>query len=178
MYPEQWPKDVFVERARIFATAAHAAVKQVRKYTKEPYINHPAAVVKLVASVSHTSEMLAAAWLHDVVEDTGVGLNTIRGEFGDKVVDLVDWLTDVSKPEDGNRATRKAIDRNHLAAAPAKAQTIKLADIIDNTLTIKERDPDFYKVYRLEKEKLLEVMTQGDPTLMKIAKEQTEGVKA
>src|ERR1700719_3147112 len=85
LYPEQWPKDVFVERARIFATAAHTAVKQTRKYTHEPYINHPAAVVKLVASVPHTPEMLAAAWLHDVVEDTGVTLKILDAEFGGKV---------------------------------------------------------------------------------------------
>ena len=167
-----------VERARIFATAAHAAVKQTRKYTGEPYINHPAAVVKLVASVPHTPEMLAAAWLHDVVEDTGVDLETIRAEFGNEVAYLVDWLTDKSKPEDGNRAVRKAMDRVGLSNAPVSAQTIKLADIIDNMISIKERDPDFYKVYGLEKEQLLEVMNQGDPMLMKIAKEQINEVKA
>ncbi len=163
-----------VERARIFATAAHAAVKQKRKYTNEPYINHPAAVVKLVASVPHTPEMLAAAWLHDVVEDTGVDFDTISAEFGEKVTDLVAWLTDQSTLKDGNRETRKAIDRNYLSVAPPDAQTIKLADIIDNMKSIKEHDPSFYKVYRLEKEQLLEVMTLGDPILMKLAKEQVQ----
>ena len=161
-----------IERARVFATAAHAAVKQVRKYTNEDYIVHPAAVVEIVNSVPHSKEMVAAAWLHDVVEDTGVSLDLVRDEFGDTVADLVFWLTDHSKPEDGNRATRKAIDRTRIAVAPMDAQTIKLADLIDNTLTIEARDPDFYRVYRREKQLLLDVLTLGDPALMRIARDQ------
>ncbi|VDZ55823.1 bifunctional (p)ppGpp synthetase II/ guanosine-3',5'-bis pyrophosphate 3'-pyrophosphohydrolase [Serratia odorifera] len=59
-----------VERARRYATKAHAAIDQRRKYTNAPYIVHPQAVVEIVRSVPHTDEMLAAAWLHDTVEDT------------------------------------------------------------------------------------------------------------
>lgn len=155
-----------VEKARIFATAAHGAVAQLRKYTNEPYIVHPAEVVSIVKTVSHTDEMLAAAWLHDVVEDTGVTLETIRAEFGDKVAELVGWLTDVSRPEQGNRATRKAIDRAHTAMAPAEAQTIKLADLISNTRSIMQHDEKFAKTYLEEKRLLLEVMTKGDAVLL------------
>ena len=155
-----------VERARVFATAAHAAVGQLRKYTYEPYIVHPAEVVRIVRSVPHTDEMVAAAWLHDVVEDTGVTIEVIRAEFGEKVAELVGWLTDVSRPEQGNRATRKAIDRAHTAMAPAEAQTIKLADLISNTRSIMAHDEKFAKTYLEEKRLLLEVMTKGDPTLM------------
>lgn len=50
------------QRAREFAEAAHARIDQRRKYTGEPYIAHPAAVVELVRSVPHTDEMIAAAW--------------------------------------------------------------------------------------------------------------------
>lgn len=153
-------------RALAFATEAHGSIDHRRKYTGDPYIVHPIAVAEIVRSVPHTPEMIAAAYLHDVVEDTPVGLDEIREEFGDEVADLVDRLTDVSKPSDGNRAVRKAIDRRHLAAAPAEAQTIKLADLIDNTLTISVHDPDFWRVYRREKLALLEVMCLGDPTLM------------
>ena len=103
-----------VERARVFATAAHAAVKQVRKYTFEPYIVHPAEVASIVATVPHTNEMLAAAWLHDTVEDTGVSIAAIRMEFGNEIASLVEWLTDVSKPDDGNRAHRKAMEEKRL----------------------------------------------------------------
>jgi (p)ppGpp synthase/HD superfamily hydrolase len=160
------------DRARIFATAAHAAVAQLRKYTNEPYIVHPAEVVQILKTRPHDPEMVAAAWLHDVVEDTGVSIEVIRAEFGSKVSDLVGWLTDVSRPEQGNRATRKAIDRAHTASAPAEAQTIKLCDLISNTRSIVEHDPEFARVYLAEKRLLLEVMTKADPELMRRARAQ------
>lgn len=160
-----------IDKARVFATAAHAAAAQLRKYTMEPYIVHPAEVFTIVSSVaSATPEMLAAAWLHDVVEDTGVTIETIRAEFGTEVAELVGWLTDVSRPEQGNRATRKAIDRAHTAMAPAEAQTIKLADLISNCTSIKEHDEAFAKVYFEEKRLLLEVLTKGNPVLLERAK--------
>lgn len=155
-----------VERARVFATAAHAAVGQVRKYTFEPYIVHPAEVAAIVASVPHTEAMLAAAWLHDTVEDTGVTIETVRTEFGSEVAELVGWLTDVSRPEHGNRAHRKALDRAHTASSPAEAQTVKLADLIANTRSIMVHDEAFAKTYLEEKRLLLAVMNKGDPTLL------------
>jgi (p)ppGpp synthase/HD superfamily hydrolase len=158
-----------VSKAREFAKTAHESINQRRKWSNEPYFVHCAAVAAIVAGVEHTPEMLAAAFLHDVVEDTPVTLKTIHANFGDKVEELVWWLTDQSKPSDGNRATRKAIDRAHLAAAPPEAQTVKLADLIDNTSTIVEFDPNFAKVYLREKALLLKVMNKGNPTLMGIA---------
>lgn len=153
------------ERARLFATAAHAATGQKRKYTGDDYIVHPAAVAEIVRSVPHTEDMLAAAWLHDVVEDTKVALSVIQQEFGDRVAALVRDLTDVSVPSDGNRAARKTLDRTHTAEASPKAKTIKLADLIDNTSSIVRHDPDFAKVYLVEKSQLLEVLRKGDATL-------------
>ena len=161
-----------VTRARVFATAAHAAVGQLRKYTFEPYIVHPAEVAKIVESVDGTPEMVAAAWLHDTVEDTGVTIETIRAEFGEEVAELVGWLTDVSRPEQGNRAVRKAIDRAHTAASPAAAQTVKFADLIANTRSIMQHDVEFARVYLAEKRQLLEVMTKGDPRLRERAMSQ------
>lgn len=162
-----------IEKARAFATAAHAAVGQLRKYTFEPYIVHPAEVAALVATVpGHTPEMIAAAWLHDTVEDTGVTSELIRKEFGDEVAELVGWLTDVSRPDHGNRAARKAVDRAHTAGAPAAAQTIKLADLIANTRSIMAHDEKFAVTYLAEKRMLLEVMTKGDPGLMAQARAQ------
>ena len=148
---------------RDFATVAHSG--QTRKYTGEPYIEHPAAVAAIVASVRHTSAQVAAAWLHDVVEDTIVTLDDMRSYFGPEVAGLVYWLTDVSRPQDGNRATRKALDRAHIAKAPPAAKTVKLADLIDNTSSIVARDPDFAKVYLREKALLLDVLREGDATL-------------
>ena len=159
-----------VDKALVFATAAHAAVKQTRKYTGEPYIIHPIHVMSIVKTVTHTPEMLAAALLHDVVEDTGVTIELIDKEFGAEVSSLVEWLTDVSKPEDGNRTVRKAIDRKHIARAPAQAKTIKLADLISNTQSIVEHDLNFAEIYLKEKMDLLSVLQHGgDPTLWKEA---------
>jgi len=156
-----------VEKARIFATAAHAAVSHKRKYTFEDYIIHPAEVAATVAAVEGaTFEMIAAAWLHDTVEDTGVTIEIIESEFGKEVATLVGWLTDVSKPKDGNRAIRKAIDREHTAMAPPEAHTVKLADLMSNTKSIVMHDAAFAKTYLAEKRLLLEVMTGADAGLM------------
>jgi len=155
--------------ARLFADHHHAVINQRRKYTGEPYIMHPAAVAKIVKSVPHTQEMVAAAWLHDTVEDTEATLVDINHYFGPDVTMLVEMLTDVSRPDDGNRAARKAIDLEHTSLASPEAQTIKLADLIDNSRSIVERDPGFAKIYLAEKAKLLEVLTEGDSTLYAMA---------
>ena len=85
--------------------------------------------------------------------------------FGEDVATLVDWLTDVSRPSDGNRAARKAIDRARLACAPARAQTIKLADLIDNTASVVAHGKGFAPVYLREARELLGVLDRGDPSL-------------
>lgn len=154
-----------IEKARIFATAAHAAVGQRRKYTGEPYICHPAAVASLVSSVSEDDETVAAAWLHDVVEDTAVSIDTIRAEFGPVVSALVEQVTDVSASIDGNRAHRKEIDRMHSAEGSPSAKSIKLADMIDNLPSIIAGDPKFAKVYVAEQRLLLSVLTEGSARL-------------
>ncbi len=161
----------FEERAKIFATAAHYAAGNIRKYTGEPYINHPAEVVSILkmCTTPATEQMKCAAWLHDVVEDTGVPLSVIDDIFGHYVAALVEQLTDISKPEDGNRAARKEIDRNHTAACNASAATIKLADLISNSKSIMERDLEFAKTYLAEKRLLLEVLRHGDKNLWDIA---------
>jgi len=157
-----------VKRALDFAVKAHATQK--RKYTNEPYVTHPIIVAGLVASVGGSKYMVAAALLHDVVEDCGVTQATLFAEFGQEVANLVYWLTDYSIGHPGNRIARKAMDREHIAKAPADAQTIKLADLIDNTPSITKYDPDFAKVYMAEKRALLEGMHYGDPSLYLNAK--------
>ena len=163
----------FEERAKIFATAAHYAAGNVRKYTGEPYINHPAEVASILDLCAEppTEQMKCAAWLHDVVEDTGVPISVIDDIFGHYVASLVEQLTDVSKPEDGNRAARKEIDRNHTAKCCPSAATIKLADLISNTKSIVARDAEFAKTYLAEKKLLLEVLKHGDENLWKVAYE-------
>lgn len=160
-----------LQRAVSFCMAAHCAVGQKRKYTGEDYYHHPLEVASLVVehSLHWNIAMLVAAVLHDVVEDTQVPLSVIESQFGPEVAALVEQLTDVSKPEDGKRSIRKAIDREHTAKASHQAKTIKLADLISNTRSITARDPKFAPAYLAEKRQLLEVLKEGDPVLYQMA---------
>jgi len=147
-------KITLVEDARVFAALAHRG--QVRKYTGEPYVTHPIAVAKIVASVTGDQEMIAAALLHDVVEDTAVTIEEIESRFGGLVALYVENLTDISCLDDGFRAARKAVDRAHTAIAVPEAKTIKLADLIHNSSSILEHDKRFAKIYMAEKRLLLD----------------------
>lgn len=154
-------------QASAFAAAAHSYIDQRRKYTNEPYIVHPAAVARLVAEVTDDQAMIAAAWLHDVVEDTPVTIEEIVSVFGDDIASLVSDLTGVAKPEDGARHVRKAIDLEHTAQASPRAKTIKLADLLHNLGSIAEHDPSFALTYMQEKRRLLNVLKEGDSALFR-----------
>lgn len=170
-----WPdlagsnENEMIRRASLFAGRAHASIGRRRKYTNEPYIDHPVAVAELVRSVPHSAEMIMAAYLHDTVEDTPITLADIDREFGSTVCNYVGMLTDVSRPDDGNRQQRKEIDRQHTARAQPAAKTIKLADIIDNARSITEHDPEFAATYLVEQEALMDVLIEGDKSLYLIA---------
>ncbi len=162
-------KHPIVIKARTFAQQAHGAINHRRKYVDEPYAVHLEAVAAMVAEVSSEPELIAAAWLHDVVEDTTTTIDILEGEFGERIATLVAELTDISVPGDGDREARKSKDRAHVAGACAAAKTIKLADMINNTKTIATHDPDFAVVYMREKRLLLDVLTEGDTGLYAIA---------
>lgn len=175
-----------VKAAENIATHAHRS--QVRKYSGVPYIVHPQEVMELVESVAHTEAMLAAAWLHDTIEDTDVCAFEIANECSNEVAALVEMLTDISIPEDGNRKVRKAKDLAHTANASPEAKTIKLADLISNSRSIfghaEEGNKDakaFAKLYAIEKRALLDVLTEGSPKLWEEANSLllafTQGVK-
>jgi (p)ppGpp synthase/HD superfamily hydrolase len=146
-----------------FARCAHR--KQKRKYTGEPYAVHCEAVASLVAQYTADQDVIAAACLHDTVEDTDVTASEIYEVFGQRVAQLVLEVTDVSRPEDGNRKARKALDCEHVARSSPEGATIKLADLIDNTGSIVKYDKGFARSYLREKEALLEVLKHGNPEL-------------
>lgn len=147
-----------------FAVLAHDAVGQRRKYTDAPYIVHPIRVANIVHEFRGTKDMIAAAYLHDTVEDTNVTMEDIQSNFGPDIAVIVEGLTDVSIPSDGNREVRKAIDRQHSADASYEAQFVKCADIIDNSSDIIDMDPSFWKVYQREMKLLLDVMDKVKTT--------------
>lgn len=146
---------------------------QTRKKTGEPYHVHPFSVAKTIKDMGYTEEMICAAYLHDVYEDCLHHFNDSLSEafeyvsckYGDKVAQLVYELTNRSNKEDGNRATRKAIDNAHLSTASAEAQTIKCADILDNT-SEKSMDDNMRSYYIPEKIKQIEVLTKAHPDLL------------
>ena len=159
-----------INEALIFAIEKHSG--QTRKYTGHPYIFHPISVAMIVMETpDHTDEMVVAALLHDVVEDCGVLPEEVGARFGLGVQDLVYWLTDIAKPEDGNRAERKAIEREKWARCDRPgAKTVKLADLLDNTSSILARDPKFATVYLEEKRLMLPLLDGGDAGLLERAR--------
>ena len=175
-FPRVYFKDIYTEddeqmdiitKAEQFAQEAHK--NHQRKYTGDPYYVHLDEVRNIVKQAGGTIEQQAAALLHDTVEDTSVTPADVTKEFGPKIAKLVIELTDVSKPEDGNRKTRKAMDRDKLAGVSAEAQTVKYADLISNGKDIAQNDPKFAKVYHAEKADLLRVMKKGNQNLRKQA---------
>jgi len=165
---------VFKNAAELFADCAHSSIGQKRKYTNEPYIVHPRNVAYLIKIVGGSDEMISAAFLHDVLEDVApknqrFNETQIRKLFGDKITNYVLWLTDNIPLDFGNRKQRKNYALERIASAPKEVKTIKLADLIDNSLTICEYDPNFAKVYMPEKRALLEVLKEGDKYLWDMA---------
>ena len=150
---------MLIQKAKALATIAHRG--QLRKYTNEPYIVHPAAVAKHLELVGCDEETIAAAWLHDVIEDCEVTAKQIALLVSEQVANLVLEVSDVSRKEDGNRKVRKAIDLRHLSHASIRGANIKLADLTDNTESILKHDPNFAKVYLVEKEEALKALKHG-----------------
>jgi (p)ppGpp synthase/HD superfamily hydrolase len=153
----------FLENVRDFCIMAHG--NQKRKYTGAPYYEHCFEVAVIVGMVSNDNSVIAAALLHDVIEDTDFKYEDLKQNFGMYIAGLVLEVTDVSRPEDGNRRVRKLIDQAHLEESSTNGATIKLADIISNTQDIMQHDPNFAKVYLKEKRALLPLLTHGNAKL-------------
>lgn len=154
-----------VTTERIQQSAAMAAEwhkDQVRKYTGEPYTEHLREVAAIVRSVPYTEDMVCAAWLHDILEDTGCPGWKVEANFGPAVYHLVWLLSDLMPHSVGNRAYRKGLYRQKLAMFGPEAHTIKLADLISNARSIFKQDPGFASVYAGEMGDLLRVLTKGD----------------
>lgn len=148
--------------------ARRAHTGQKRKYNGRPYVEHPARVAARTAiHPGSTEEMVAAAFLHDVLEDTAVTGEELLKTTNAVVYDLVEWMTNRSKKTHptANRAERKQIDRNRLAGAPGQVKIIKLIDRIDNLREMEGADPGFSKLYAKESLLLCEALRDGDRDL-------------
>lgn len=164
-----------LDAAITIASQAHAG--QRRKYVNTPYLSHCLEVVNILIEHGIDDQvMLAAAALHDVIEDCEGWdvwqLNVELFRHGDddqrfRLVELVQQLTEPA--HQGNRATSKALECVRLSKISADAQTIKYADLISNTGSIVQHDEGFAKVYLQEKWNILKVMRQGDEGLLNAA---------
>ena len=165
-----------VARAQSFAHDAHDSINQKRKYSGKPYWIHTDEVAEIVSGVTEDPEIIAAAHLHDVLEDVNeepYDYVYIKDLFGSRVVSLVKELTDEftkKRYPKLNRTERKSKEAERLSKLSPDAQTIKLADMISNAKDLKKSDPGFADVYLREKETILEGMTKGNPVLFKRAK--------
>lgn len=126
-----------LDRAIIFAVKAHAGTE--RRGKGYPYIVHPLEAMEIVATMTPDQELLAAAALHDTVEDTDVTVEQIRAEFGDRIATLVadeseERPNGLSDEESWHDRKRAAI--NHLANASHDAKIVALGDKLSNMRAI------------------------------------------
>lgn len=139
-----------IDRADAFAEKSHEG--QIRRYTGEPYVEHPRRVAAMVRCLTDDPEVIAAALLHDVIEDCDVTIDDIVAEFGNRVARLVWELTDWYPSIEGMcRAERKGLEADRLGGCSWEARLVKICDIIDNAPSIEEHGGDFAKVWKAEK---------------------------
>jgi (p)ppGpp synthase/HD superfamily hydrolase len=139
---------VKVTKAACFAAEAHAG--QTRKGgPKAPYVNHLAEVAAAVAEATggRDADLVAAAWLHDVVEDCGIEADDLASRFGAEVADLVREVTDdMSLPK--NKRRQRQVET--VAEKSERARLLKLADKTSNVTAVVEEPPAEWSRAELE----------------------------
>ena len=122
-----------IERAYAVAERAHDGQK---RRSGEPYITHPVAVAQILAELGIGSKTVAAALLHDTVEDTEYSLDQLRADFGDEVAMLVDGVTKLDKVKYGDSAQAETVRKMIVAMSrDIRVLIIKLADRLHNART-------------------------------------------
>ena len=127
-----------LDRAIAFAVRAHAGTE--RRGKGFPYIVHPLEAMAIVSTITPDQELLAAAVLHDTVEDTDVTNEDIRAEFGDRVASLV--KVDSVGDDEGTWHERKQKAIDLIANAPRDAKIVALGDKLSNMRAIAR---DYYE---------------------------------
>ena len=153
-----------LQKAFEWSKTAHASINQVRKYSGDPFIMHPMAVVAILQAHGETDiDVLCAAYLHDVLEDVWpnnevYSPQSIIDIFGISVFRMVNDLTDYftfNNYPNINRTERKTLEAFRISEISGNALKVKLADLIHNTLDIVKNDPKFAVVYLKEKIRIL-----------------------
>lgn len=121
------------DRATKFAVNAHHGVE--RRGKNFPYILHPMEAANIVSTITTDPEMLAAAILHDTVEDTDVTFEQIRDEFGERVAHLVQHET-CPLPKNEPWRDRKQAQLDTLVASPYDSKVVAIGDKLSNLRAI------------------------------------------
>ena len=135
--PNQALDTQLLDRAIIFAVKAHAGTE--RRGKGFPYIVHPMEAMEIVATMTPDQELLAAAALHDTVEDTDVTVEQLRAEFGSRIAALVADESDempADIPESASWHARKQAAIDRLARASRDAKMVALGDKLSNMRAI------------------------------------------
>lgn len=151
--------------------------EQKRKYTHEPYWKHCYNVGSLVHSITNKNLLMEIGFCHDLFEDTECTPVELKAQLlkleykrfeSDEIVQGVIDLTDVYTKDNYptmNRSERKLNEAKRLATIYPEYQSVKLADLIDNSSTIVEYDKKFAVVYIKEKIQILDYMRNGNINL-------------
>ncbi|MBR5907613.1 MAG: bifunctional (p)ppGpp synthetase/guanosine-3',5'-bis(diphosphate) 3'-pyrophosphohydrolase [Bacteroidales bacterium] len=147
-----------LDRAILFAVKAHSGTE--RRGKGFPYIVHPMEAMEIVATMTSDQELLAAAVLHDTVEDTSVTIEEIKREFGERIATIVENESDKiienkSEEESWHERKRAAIER--LAKAPHDAKIVALGDKLSNMRAIwrdyKVKGDELWKIFHVTEKK-------------------------
>jgi myo-inositol-1(or 4)-monophosphatase len=149
----------FLDKALLFAIKAHSGVE--RRGKGFPYIVHPMEAVAIVASITPDQELLAAAALHDVVEDTDYTIDDIKREFGERVAKLVAAESDLvveGKSESDSWVERKQYAIDRLAKLDRDAKIVSIGDKLSNVRAMlsdyEEMGEELWKKFHVSDPKL------------------------
>lgn len=135
-----------VEKATVFATEKH--IKQFRKFNGEPYVEHPKRVAQTVSAITFNDKLVAAALLHDTIEDTDTTYEEIVTEFGAEVADLVRDLT--SDKEEIKIVGKDIYLTEKMNKMNPDALLIKLADRLDNVSDLTMKNEEWSRAYAVQ----------------------------
>jgi myo-inositol-1(or 4)-monophosphatase len=142
----------FVDKAILFALQAHAGTE--RRGKGFPYIIHPLEAMSIVASITNDPELLAAAVLHDTVEDTSISVEDLAREFGSRVAALVEAESDKfaeGVSEEASWHSRKQAAIDHLKVAPHDAKIVAIGDKLSNMRAIwrdyQQQGDELWKIF-------------------------------
>ncbi len=128
-----------IEKAYLFAKLKHK--NQKRKFSNRPYIVHPENVALRLSSLTDSPDVICAAYLHDTLEDTDTSYEELAEIFNKKIADLVLELT--NNKEEIKIQGKDRYLAGKLNAMSGEALLIKLADMLDNLLSLKETSDEF-----------------------------------